>query len=411
VAERIHFTKATVERLPTPERRRYYRDTKEPRLGLYVTEKGHKSFFAMVTIGGKSRRIPVGRFPDTSVPLARLKAAETASEVAKGVDPVQAKRDTAAASLTLSEVLETYLEERELKDSTRRDYRKALGETFGQWLERPLAKLDEAAVLRLYRERGKASKARADNAARVLRALCNFARGRYKRADGTSLFANNPTDILNEAKVRFRIQRRRTAIAAHDLRDWWASVHGLSNHIARDYLVFLLMCGTRREETARLQWQNVNLKSGTFHIANPKNGIPVTLPLPGCVAHLLALREETEGWVFPGPPKEDGTVGYLTDPRKSIVRVRRESGVAFTLHDLRRTYTSLANGLDISVYTVKALLNHRLSQSDVTAGYDVPDMDRLKRASAKIEDRILRLVGAAAGTVVELRAINHPQSA
>ena len=404
MAERIHFTKATVERLPTPDRRCYYRDTKEPRLGLYITEKGHKSFFAMVTIGGKSRRIPVGRFPDTSVPLARLKAAETASEVAKGVDPVQVKRDTAAASLSLSEVLETYLEERELKDSTREDYRRALTETFEQWLDRPLAKLDEATVLRLYRERGKTSKARADNAARVLRALFNFARGRYKRADGSSLFASNPTNILNETKVRFRIQRRRTAIAAHALPAWWESVHGLANQAARDYLVFLLLCGTRREETAKLQWQDVNLKAGTFHLADPKNHIPVTLPLPRCVADLLALREETEGWVFPGPPKEDGTIGYLTDPRKSIARVRRESGVAFTLHDLRRTYTSIANGLDISVYTVKALLNHRLSQSDVTAGYDVPDMDRLKRASAKIEDRILRLVGVSAGTVVELRA-------
>jgi len=404
VAERMHFTKAAVERLPTPERRSYYRDTKEPRLGLYVTEKGHKSFFAMVTIGGKSRRIPVGRFPDTSVPLARVKAAETASEVAKGVDPVQAKRDTTAASLTLSEVLETYLEERELKDSTRTDYRKALGETFGQWLERPMAKLDEATVLRLYRERGKTSKARADNAARVMRALFNFARGRYKRADGTSLFANNPTDILNETKVRFRIQRRRTAITAHGLPGWWDAVHGLANHTARDYLVFLLMCGTRREETARLQWHNVNLHAGTFHIASPKNGIAVTLPLPRYLVDLLAEREQKEGWVFPGPPKEDGTIGYLTDPRKSIARVRRESGVAFTLHDLRRTFTSIANGLDISVYTVKALLNHRLNQSDVTAGYDVPDMDRLKRASARIEDRILRLVGASGGTVVELRA-------
>jgi integrase len=267
-----------------------------------------------------------------------------------------------------------------------------------------MAKLDETTVLRLYRERGKTSKARADNAARVLRALFNFARGRYKRADGSSLFASNPTNILNETKVRFRIQRRRTAIAAHALPAWWESVHGLANQAARDYLVFLLLCGTRREETAKLQWQDVNLKAGTFHLADPKNHIPVTLPLPRCVADLLALREETEGWVFPGPPKEDGTIGYLTDPRKSIARVRRESGVAFTLHDLRRTYTSIANGLDISVYTVKALLNHRLSQSDVTAGYDVPDMDRLKRASAKIEDRILRLVGVSAGTVVELRA-------
>lgn len=402
MAERFNFTKAAIERLPMPAARTYYRDTRETRLGLYVTEAGTKSFFAAVTIDGKTRRIPVGKFPATSIPLARMKAAETATQVAKGTDPVAAKREAKAASVTLREVLHAYLEARDLKESTKADYRRAIRESFGAWIDKPLAGITEQKVLSRYLERGKISKARTDNAARVLGALFRFAKATYKKPGGQSLFPSNPVDVLKEAKVRFKPQRKRTVVSAQDLPAWWGAVQRLANPTARDYLIFLLLTGTRREEAARLRWSDVNLTAGTFYLSDPKNRTPVTLPLPRYMVELLEPRAEDDGWVFPATT---GRSGYLSDPRKSIATVRRESGVSFAPHDLRRTYTSVANGLDISVYTVKALLNHRLNQADVTAGYDVPDMDRLKRASARIEDKILRLAGHTDTHVVELRAV------
>ena len=117
-------------------------------------------------------------------------------------------------------------------------------------------------------------------------------------------------------------------------------------------------------------------------------------------ACLSLRRRQSSGWVFPAPT---GKTGYLNDPRKSIAQVRIASGVQFTPHDLRRTFTSLANGMDISIYTVKALLNHQLNTADVTAGYDVPDLERLQAASARIEDKFLRLAGVDNGNVVPQR--------
>ena len=49
----------------------------------------------------------------------------------------------------------------------------------------------------------------------------------------------------------------------------------------------------------------------------------------------------------------------------------------FTLHDLRRTFTTVAEHLDVSYYALKRLLNHRMS-GDVTAGYVVKDVERLR---------------------------------
>ncbi|MGD8310320.1 MAG: Arm DNA-binding domain-containing protein, partial [Chromatiales bacterium] len=162
MAVAFNFTKEGLGKLPIPDKRTYYQDTREPRLGLYVTPSGVKTYFARLTIQGKTRRIPIGRFPDLSVPLARDKATKAAAEVAQGIDPVQEKRTRKAFSRSLRDVFEDFLRERDLKPGTVADYRRAVEYGWGEWLDRPLASLTETKVLRRYRERGRASKARAD---------------------------------------------------------------------------------------------------------------------------------------------------------------------------------------------------------------------------------------------------------
>ena len=63
-AIKLNFTKAALEGLPKPIKRTYYRDTKEPKLGLYVTPNGVKTYFSIIRADGRTHRVPVGRFPD-----------------------------------------------------------------------------------------------------------------------------------------------------------------------------------------------------------------------------------------------------------------------------------------------------------------------------------------------------------
>lgn len=68
--------------------------------------------------------------------------------------------------------------------------------------------------------------------------------------------------------------------------------------------------------------------------------------------------------------------------------VTRASGVEFTLHDLRRRFLIIAESLDIPHYALKCLANYRDS-SDVTAGYIVADVERLRQPRQRITDFIL----------------------
>ena len=72
----------------------------------------------------------------------------------------------------------------------------------------------------------------------------------------------------------------------------------------------------------------------------------------------------------------------------------KEAEIHFTLHDLRRTFITVAESLDISIYTIKRLVNHKIDNSnDVTAGYVGVDIDRMRAATQKITDQILSHAG------------------
>ncbi len=77
-------------------------------------------------------------------------------------------------------------------------------------------------------------------------------------------------------------------------------------------------------------------------------------------------------------------------PEPNRDKTTAASGVTFTLHDLRRTYITIAESLDIPHYALKRLLSHR-SSADVTGGYIIINVDRLRGPVELISERILEM--------------------
>jgi integrase len=70
-------------------------------------------------------------------------------------------------------------------------------------------------------------------------------------------------------------------------------------------------------------------------------------------------------------------------------RASTRNRITFTVHDLRRTFITIAEGLDIPAYALKRLLNHKISH-DVTGGYVIADAERLREPMQKVTDFILK---------------------
>jgi integrase len=186
------------------------------------------------------------------------------------------------------------------------------------------------------------------------------------------------------------VERRQTFIKAHELKDWYDGVQKLENTTFRDYLLLIIFTGLRRQEAAKLTWEQIDLKAETLSITDTKNHETHTLPLSTYLHDLLLRRKYkvTSTFVFPAP----SAAGYIIEPRKQIAKVRESSGVIFTTHDLRRTFITAAESLDIPAYALKRLLNHKM-HNDVTAGYIVTDVERLRKPMQKITDFLQKKMG------------------
>ena len=114
------------------------------------------------------------------------------------------------------------------------------------------------------------------------------------------------------------------------------------------------------------------------------------LPLGRYLWDLMRQRRRASDsdWVFANPL----TGNRIIDPHRQIVNVVAKSGVAFSPHDLRRTFASIVSRLGdrLSYYTTKRLLNHRTS--DVTQGYVQFDIEQLRLAIQAVEDFVLQKV-------------------
>lgn len=64
-------------------------------------------------------------------------------------------------------------------------------------------------------------------------------------------------------------------------------------------------------------------------------------------------------------------------------------------HDLRRTFITIAESIDIPAYTLKALVNHHVG-TDVTQGYLQINVERLRAPMQQITDFILKAAGVQA---------------
>lgn len=80
------------------------------------------------------------------------------------------------------------------------------------------------------------------------------------------------------------------------------------------------------------------------------------------------------------------------EPKRQIARIILETGIQFSCHDLRRSFITIAEGLDIPAYALKRLLNHKMN-GDVTAGYIMTDVERLRKPMQQITDYLLKCMG------------------
>jgi len=405
------LTQKFVDTLPETEKLTLYFDANMTGFGVYTKGKV-KTYFVQARAGKKLIKMTVGRASIFSLVDARIEAKGKLAQMAKGIDPVAAKRQEEVAAITLEKAFEKYLETRTLKAGSVTTYKKLFRLYMTDWLDKPIASITKDMIAKRHKKiSGANGDAPANNLMRTFRAVYNFARS---LSDGA--MPENPVRRLSETRQWNKVERRRSILKSQELKPWYAAAKRIPNAIIRDYILLILFTGLRENEGLKLKWSNVDMIEKSFTVTDTKNGRPHTLPMSPFIYGLFENMQSVKSndFVFPGTGKE----GHLVESVKQIQFVTAQTqyafngvatkaefelklannpdyevipGIKFCLHDLRRTFVTVAESLEISYAALKRLLNHS-DGNDVTGGYLQITTDRLRDPMERISNRLLELM-------------------
>lgn len=382
-AKKLKLTNTTVDKLPlTKQGQEIYWDTELKCFGVKVGTAS-KAYFVQRRVDGRTRQVKIARIGELSADQARKEALNLINEMRKGKDPVKEKRLAAIRGKTFGEAYNDFYTTREgkLSPGTLRGYNDFLKNHLSDWRNKAIGEIDPEAVIRRHQRICNEGKpGAADNCMRLVSAIFNYA-----MIDNHNI--RNPVAVLKLKKLWGEKTRRDNWLRPNQLRPWYKAVRNMTNQTIKDYLLFLLYSGLRKNEGLKLQWKTINLKDKSFFVEDTKNGETLYLPLSKPLLLILKRRKQTRGkspYVFDGT----GRSGHLVEPGRAVEAIIKQSEVTFILHDLRRTFITYAERLNVSRYALKRLVNHKMDKGDVTSGYIGSDVERLREPMQAIADEI-----------------------
>ncbi len=305
------------------------------------------------------------------------------------------KKREEAESVTLAQVVKSYIKNRKLKPLTIRDINHHLDNSFDLWKNSSIKLITRETVRTRFQALSVKSPSQANQAFRVLRALLNYARATF-RLDEAPVLPENPVQVLSDARLWHNVNPRNRRIPLDKIGKVWNFLLRIKNDPERTYnlklyadvAAFAMLTGGRKSEIAELEWDRVNLKDMTWYLPDPKNHNPVKFPLSEQAAEIIRQRAEINEYVFANPHSKLGHACKATELFKTMLD---ETGVKISLHDMRRTFTAMAAECGIELWKTKLLLNHKMKHDVTINNYtQTDDLRYLQPEIQKIADWIER---------------------
>ena len=315
-------------------------------------------------LNGKYEKLTLGKFPALTLKNARLKRDEAAHQVAMGESPAKKKQQEkgpgakAAAGAESPDRFFKATRPRVRKNVTmpRRYLEKDILPHIGGKPIRDITAEDVRSVIWRKKEQG------FDAAAGQVRGLL---KRMFDYALTCGLTQANPVMALPMRHV-YRAAARDRALTPDEIRRFLRAMQ--TSNIRRQFKIafqLILMTLVRKSELMLAQWKDVHLDEGEWHIPveNSKTGKPHIVYLSTQAQTLfkeLKPLASSSVWVLPGR-------GTLAKPFASNalnqalkVSLQGQEIPAFTIHDLRRTASTLLHEQGWPSDVVEKALNHTI---------------------------------------------------
>jgi integrase len=350
---RIKLTKSAIDALPTPKSDVVYWDAASPGFGVKVTPKGRKVFVVLYRTGGagsKLRKYTIGPYGRVTLHQARVAAQKVFAAKLEGRDPAAEKREAKRRIVAdqVEDLLETFIAQRLSQNRSggeiARLLRREIGRTWAGRSIHEISKRDVVEVVTAIEQRG--APVAANKALKATKTFLRWCVGRaildQSPAEGVPL----PSKEVARDRVLDDDELAHIILAARKIGGPYGGIVEL-----------LALTGQRREEVARLQWEELDLARGIWTIPKSRTKNAKT--------HLVHLSEQALA-VLKRVDRNGPLVFSLlgTKPFQEFSRAKRVldqlSGVTgWRLHDLRRTCVSGMARLGVAPHVADKILNHQ----------------------------------------------------
>jgi integrase len=360
---RLKLTKSTIDSLPTPESDIVYWDTGSPGFGLKVTPKGRKVFVVLYRTAGagsKLRKYTIGPYGRVTLHQARVAAQKVFVAKLEGRDPAAEKRDAKRRIIAdrVEDLLETFIAQRLSQNRSAGEISRLLRREVGQpWAGRSIheiSKRDVVEVVSAIEQRG--APIAANKTLKSIKTFLRWCVGRavldQSPAEGVPL----PAKEVARDRVLDDQELAQVIFAARKIGGPYGGI-----------VEFLALTGQRREEVARLTWEELDLARRVWIIPKSRTKNAKSHVVHLCDQSLAVLKRARRGpLVFSllgtKPFQEFSGAKRLLDQLSGVTHWR--------LHDLRRTCVSGMARLGVAPHVADKILNHQTGTiSGVAAVY------------------------------------------
>lgn len=304
MAHQFFFNPYILDNLPAPNSGfDVVQDMSEPRLRMYITSRGAKTFFVRKRVGGRDRRIIIGNYPDVDIEQAR-------SAVPMVLENAAQKPRVRRRKITFDKLTDLYLAARVRRSEDgmtklQRAIKQHLGELRGKYV----CEISAADVRCLID---------AIDGAAIARRMQELLHSIFKYAIETGYAKENP--VVGMAKIEQK--RRVRPLTKSGIVRLMDAIAAEPSPILRAAFLMLIYGFAPKSQVFSMRWSDLDFNHYMWGAR----------PLSDAAAVLLQDLPQDGNWVFSVRGKM-----RLTDPRTSWRRVAVASGIPnLTMDDVHK---------------------------------------------------------------------------
>ena len=369
---------------PDPTKHKIYYDETIKGFGVRVSKGGTKAF--VLSVGKNRDRTTIGQYPIVSLAKAREVAKDLLAK--RQLERHQPKRPERKP---LGDALDLYNEQHlsKLAERTSKEQRRLFNRHLGKLKSRDLSDIATDDITRI------TDKIAPSEGEHLHRACKTFFRWCMRRR----LLQHSPIEGL---ELPSKWKPRERVLTDDELAAIYRKAQDGSpfGQIVR----LLILTGQRRGQIAQLRRDFIDEQDELINwpSRSMKGARPHSLPLMPMVAEILSGLPK-EGYLFLARGKDTPFNGF--SPSKQALDAELKGVAAWTLHDLRRTFSTGLARLRVPPHIKEMLLAHAAAKSPIEAIYDrYTYLDEMREALGKWHAFLQTLLAST-------EAVSEPKSA